>query len=92
LLVNLFGLLVRGLIVAASYTIRYGVLLFFAGWAAMFSKKAIMAPPPWLLAHWPWLVLGAAAAFGIAASQFTRALVKARYLKVPKKQEEEADG
>lgn len=88
LLGNLFGILVRGFIVAVSYTIRYGILLFIAGWALLFSKKAIMAPPPWLLAHWPWLVLGAAAAFGIAASQFTRTLVKARYLKAPKKQED----
>ncbi len=89
LLGNLFGLLGRGLVVAATYTAIYGGLLLLAGWAAMFSKKAVLAPPPWLLAHWPALVLGAAAAFGIAASQFARKLVKARYLKVRRKPADE---
>jgi hypothetical protein len=81
----LFGLLARGVVVATTYTTVYGGLLLLAGWAAMFSKKAVLAPPPWLLSHWPALVLGAAAAFGIAASQFARKLVTARYLKVRRK-------
>lgn len=88
---TLFGPLLGGLAFAAVNALRYLALPLVIGWAAMFSKKAVIAPPAWL--HGNWLVIGLAAAglYGLAASQFTRSLVKARYLKVPKKQGEETE-
>lgn len=81
----LAGLLGRGLVVALLYVPRIMALPLILGWAAMFSKKAFVTPPAWLRAHPLAVVVAAAAAvFGFAASQFTRGLVKARFLKVPK--------
>ncbi len=83
------GLLGRALVVTVSYALRYLTLPALAGWWLMFSKKATVVPPAWLREHWLAIGLAAAALFGVAASQFTRALVKARYLKTPKRREEE---
>lgn len=83
------GLLGRALVVTASYALRYLTLPALAGWWLMFSKKATVAPPAWLRGNWLAIVLAAAGLFGVAASQFTRALVKARYLKTPKRSTDE---
>ena len=84
------GLLVRGLIVAGAYAVGYLTIPLLAGWALLFSKKAPIAPPAWLAGHWTAVGLAAAGLFGFAASQFTRKLVKARYLKTPKKAKDES--
>ncbi len=81
----LAGLLGRGLVVALLFIPKVLALPLIIGWAVMFSKKAFVTPPAWLSAHPLTAVLVAAAGlFGFAASQFTRGLVKARYLKVRK--------
>lgn len=84
-----FGLLVRGFIATAAAAFGYLIIPVLAGWAAMFSKKAFIKPPGWLTGHWPIVGLVAAGLFGVAASQLTRALVKARFLKVPKKSQDD---
>lgn len=84
------GLLGRALVVTVSYAVRYLPLPALAVWWLLFSKNAPLVPPAWLARHWLATGLVPAVLFGLAASQFTRALVKARYLKTPKPPEDES--
>jgi hypothetical protein len=87
----LFDLLWRGLVVAVSFSVRVLALLLFVGWALMYSQKAVIAPPPWLDAHRLELLYTATGVVGIMASHFAAMLVKARYLKVRPRRQDDAE-
>jgi hypothetical protein len=84
----LSGLLWRGLVSALAYFVGYLTVPLIVG-GLLFGKKVAAAPPLWLRAHWLELALAGVVLFGIAASQFTRTLVRARFLKVRKKEEDQ---
>jgi hypothetical protein len=87
----LIGLLCRGLIVAV-WTEAYALALpLFVGWAAMYSQRAVIAPPHWLYTYRLALLYAVAGILGLMACQFTAALVKARFLKVRKIREEDTE-
>jgi hypothetical protein len=87
----LVGLLVRGTVVAVYYAAFCSALPLLIGWAIMYSQRAFVAPPSWLQTHRQALFYAAAGIVGFMISHFSAALVKVRYLKVRRKQEDDTE-
>jgi hypothetical protein len=76
-------------VITGTFAVFWLAIPLFAAWAAMYSERAIIAPPAWLPMYTTRIVAGAAALVGAVASQFAGRLAKARYLKLRKQEEDD---